>query len=216
MSKSKIEQVSLSDLEHWITISDTIYEVLQFIGYKQLKDRRVIDNFKRYCEIHQLDYSSLKEDEYIYQRCNYPTELKCTVCGQMKTIDHYYISNNRISHTCKECTCKKQREKYHQKQQQLNQYKAMQGCQKCGIHNFYLIEFHHTNPMEKDYGIADNPNAKFETIQKELDKCIPLCCNCHREFHYLERIYNITIEDYLNDNYELSNESWRNGIATDC
>ena len=70
-------------------------------------------------------------------------------------------------------------------------------CVKCGCNKFYLIDFHHTNPKEKDYAISDNPNASIETILKEIEKCVPLCANCHREFHYLERESGITLEQYL-------------------
>lgn len=38
----------------------------------------------------------------------------------------------------------------------------------------------------------------IDSLKKEIDKCICLCANCHREFHYLEKQYGITIEEYLN------------------
>lgn len=30
-----------------------------------------------------------------------------------------------------------------------------------------------------------------------MKKCIILCANCHREFHYLERLNGITIDEFL-------------------
>ena len=68
---------------------------------------------------------------------------------------------------------------------------------KCGCNKFYLIDFHHINPSEKEYNISDNSHAKFETLLKEIEKCIPLCSNCHREFHYLNEHNGITLEQYL-------------------
>ena len=77
--------------------------------------------------------------------------------------------------------------------------KSSTGCAKCGEKRPYVLDFHHIDPSIKDADIArmtSNSN-KVENIQKEIDKCIVLCSNCHREFHYLEMMEKITIEDYL-------------------
>ena len=75
-------------------------------------------------------------------------------------------------------------------------------CKKCGCSKHYLIDFHHINPAEKDFSISENSHAKFETLLKEIEKCIPLCSNCHREFHYFEKTQGITLIDYLNGGME--------------
>lgn len=40
-------------------------------------------------------------------------------------------------------------------------------------------------------------NTAWDKIQEEITKCIPLCANCHREFHYLEKEENITLNKFL-------------------
>jgi predicted HNH restriction endonuclease len=47
------------------------------------------------------------------------------------------------------------------------------------------LEFHHLNPNEKDFNISSiRQLSNFtEKIKNELDKCILVCSNCHREIH---------------------------------
>ena len=46
------------------------------------------------------------------------------------------------------------------------------------------LEFHHRNPSKKDFGIsAKGYTRSWQKVKNELDKCILLCANCHREVH---------------------------------
>ena len=51
------------------------------------------------------------------------------------------------------------------------------------------LEFHHTDPNEKDFHISDMASSGYSwlTIMKEIDKCEILCANCHRQLNYLKR-----------------------------
>ena len=40
-------------------------------------------------------------------------------------------------------------------------------------------------------------HSSLQDALVEINKCIPLCANCHREFHYLNRETGITLEEYL-------------------
>jgi transposase len=56
-------------------------------------------------------------------------------------------------------------------------------CEKCGYCKCSeAMEFHHLNPEEKDFGIGGHTKS-WNVIKKELDKCILVCANCHREIH---------------------------------
>ena len=51
------------------------------------------------------------------------------------------------------------------------------------------LDFHHLNPKEKDFNLSNrNLNMDWDVIKEELDKCILVCSNCHREIHYNEGV----------------------------
>jgi len=58
-------------------------------------------------------------------------------------------------------------------------------CQLCGYNKCpEALEFHHLDSLDKDFGISDKGYTRsWKRIKKELDKCILLCANCHREVH---------------------------------
>lgn len=47
-----------------------------------------------------------------------------------------------------------------------------------------VFEFHHWDARDKDFGIAtEGITRSWEKIVAELEKCVMLCANCHREAH---------------------------------
>jgi 5-methylcytosine-specific restriction endonuclease McrA len=58
-------------------------------------------------------------------------------------------------------------------------------CQVCGYDRcIEALEFHHLDPAQKDFGISHKGYTRsWEKVKEEVDKCILLCANCHREFH---------------------------------
>lgn len=57
-------------------------------------------------------------------------------------------------------------------------------CQICGYNkNQKALEFHHKDPTQKEYGLSSRKQLDFEKMKSELDKCMLLCSNCHREIH---------------------------------
>jgi len=61
-------------------------------------------------------------------------------------------------------------------------------CFICGYNRcIQALEFHHKDPTIKEKiknHAAIGRRKKFEDVKAELDKCLLLCANCHREFHY--------------------------------
>lgn len=58
-------------------------------------------------------------------------------------------------------------------------------CQLCGYDRCdEALEFHHPDSSDKDFGIsAKGYTRSWTKVKEELDKCILLCANCHREVH---------------------------------
>jgi 5-methylcytosine-specific restriction endonuclease McrA len=57
-------------------------------------------------------------------------------------------------------------------------------CKKCGWHgNQAAMQFHHINPDEKDFIIGNVGNKSWDSIKKEMQKCVLLCANCHMIEH---------------------------------
>ncbi len=58
-------------------------------------------------------------------------------------------------------------------------------CCKCNYDKCIgALEFHHLDSNEKDFGIAAKGHTvSWERMKLELDKCIMVCANCHREIH---------------------------------
>lgn len=44
------------------------------------------------------------------------------------------------------------------------------------------FDFHHIDPLQKDFTISERMTS-WSAICQELDKCVLLCCRCHREVH---------------------------------
>lgn len=56
-------------------------------------------------------------------------------------------------------------------------------CLICGYNKCQdALEFHHLDPSQKDYNISGGTKS-FNTLKSEVDKCILVCANCHREIH---------------------------------
>lgn len=46
------------------------------------------------------------------------------------------------------------------------------------------LDFHHLDSKEKEFGLSVRGLTRsWEKIKEELDKCILVCANCHRELH---------------------------------
>jgi predicted HNH restriction endonuclease len=69
-------------------------------------------------------------------------------------------------------------------------------CRICGYDKCpAAFDFHHIDPMGKDFNISSGLTS-WDRIVPELDKCVLLCSNCHREVH--DGLHT----GYLDDGYD--------------
>lgn len=127
----------------------------------------------------------------------------CAKCGTVKPISEFGLNKSKkdgLQSHCKECVKKYKKQHYTENRQyyldksktyrqtcreKLDNYKSQLVCSECGETRWWLLDFHHPNPSEKEGEISKlfgSPNK----LKRELEKCIVLCANCHRNLHYLE------------------------------
>lgn len=128
---------------------------------------------------------------------------KCTKCGRELPITDFYWRDKaagRRRSECKYCHCNYVKNVYRERREAVDDYKSILCCKKCGDTRFFVLDFHHLDPTQKDKTVSRmlSHNASWDAIEQEIDKCITLCANCHREFHFLEKQNNININQYLN------------------
>jgi hypothetical protein len=117
---------------------------------------------------------------------NYGNSRVCPKCKNECNISEFYNRRGKVGGSvyCKKCTTKQVVERTKKLKQQMVEYKGG-CCQICGYNKYIgALDFHHLNPSEKDFTIAHMRQYKFDEIVKnELDKCLLVCSNCHREIH---------------------------------
>lgn len=122
-----------------------------------------------------------------YSKPKLTKETQNCSCCNVKLVEensYYNQCKNLYYSMCKNChasyTFKK---RLNFKKKALN-YKG-NSCKSCGYNkDITALEFHHKNPTEKEILPAKLYYKPWNYAKQELDKCIVLCCNCHREEHY--------------------------------
>jgi 5-methylcytosine-specific restriction endonuclease McrA len=63
-------------------------------------------------------------------------------------------------------------------------------CARCGYNKYpEVLEFHHLNPKEKDFSISEKGYSRsWDKVKLEIEKCLLICANCHRETHVEEKL----------------------------
>ena len=122
-----------------------------------------------------------------------------------KVVKLYHISFERLSKVIKHGKKKKVSnteavESWRKrKKKALVEYKGGK-CQCCGYSRcIEALEFHHLDPNIKSFTISGKSKS-FNSLKSEVDKCILVCSNCHKEIH----AGLINIDTIINQKVEVS------------
>jgi hypothetical protein len=97
-----------------------------------------------------------------------------------------YVLRKDGRYRCRKCASESVSNRRRAMKLKLVEYKGGK-CEICGYNKCIdALEFHHLNPDEKDLQVSGKTKA-FETLKEEVDKCILVCANCHREIHSKEK-----------------------------
>lgn len=118
------------------------------------------------------------------------THKKCPRCGIVKNreTDFYQIKGEsiKVNGLCKPCLLERNAEKRRSVKEQAVKYLGGK-CSVCGYDKCLgALEFHHLDPSQKDPTYHSYKTIFNDRFKKELDKCILLCANCHKELHFNE------------------------------
>lgn len=129
---------------------------------------------------------------------------KCNKCREEKELSAFHPNKHcskGVTGTCRDCSRERVNKGYsnnrNQRQSKANEVNQRRKkeivdhfgnkCNDCGnTYPQYVYQFHHLNPLEKDFNPSYGYTKRPSMMWKELEKCVMLCANCHMIRHYDE------------------------------
>lgn len=133
----------------------------------------------------------------------------CTKCKIEKSETEFFFKNKlsgKLHSYCKECKRELDRNSYKKEgnerakkirhnaiesikraKEYVRLYKQNSKCSKCGDDRWYVLDFHHLYDKKDNISFLVSKGPSIKKIENEIQKCIVLCSNCHREVHYLNK-----------------------------
>ena len=133
----------------------------------------------------------------------------CPCCGEIKSLKEFNkrtrrgVTKEHGAVYCKDCSSAEASMRKYNFTQKCVDYKGG-ACEICGYDkSIGALEFHHIDRTSKEFEIGKLTSKTFTAkVQKELDKCMLLCKNCHGEIHHNEHnrlVFNQGIWTIKND-----------------
>jgi hypothetical protein len=115
-----------------------------------------------------------------------PEKKTCAMCGFVKPSSNFYKRRNRstLLSYCKSCVAAQSKSRSVKLKADCVKHKGGK-CSLCGYSKcLAALEFHHIDRSKKQFGVGGKRSTTFENLKEELEKCVLLCANCHREVEY--------------------------------
>lgn len=164
-------------LIEYIELSYSTYKISEITGKSQTTIRYWLKKYNLNTEYKSFKDIGIKE---------YGDFRFCPKCKKDCATTDFYSRRGKENSSvyCKSCTSIQTVERQRRLKQEIVDYKGG-SCVKCGYNKYIgALEFHHLDPSKKDFTIAHRRLTKLnDEIKNELEKCILVCANCHREIH---------------------------------
>jgi hypothetical protein len=128
----------------------------------------------------------------ICSRCNKPTDLEDMAKKGRRSSGK--LMYRTYCSSCDGTDKKKQaqkRLKIKAMLKKLGEYKEGLSCTDCGltfVGRPWVCDFHHLDPTTKKEGVSILVRGwSWDRVLEEIKKCTPLCSNCHRTRHHLQK-----------------------------
>lgn len=125
---------------------------------------------------------------------------ECKRCHVIKE-DSEFAFRNKAKGTlqpyCKECKREIDKELYDSNRDRQNEVqtnlkelltniKKNSKCAICGESRWWVLDFHHLRDKRFEVSSLARRGCSLETFKEEINKCIVICANCHRDLHFKE------------------------------
>ena len=156
----------------------TIPQIGERIGKSESSVRRLL---KKY---------NLKTFRYINENIDLQ-EKTCRYCQTKKNIQEFPVASTikgkvYYRNKCNKCYVAMKRKRRNNIQTWFKNLKKTLSCSHCGNNDFRVIQFHHKDDNKQNNIGSMIGSFSKENVLKEIEKCIPLCANCHIILHYEE------------------------------
>lgn len=126
----------------------------------------------------------------------------CSSCDKLKPTTEFYKQarmSDGLQPQCKTCanasyTKSRQKKSEHyrltakskrdERRAKYDAWKQQQKCCVCNENDVDCLDLHHIDPAAKDIAVGQVIRVwSWERLQREIQKCVVLCANCHRKLH---------------------------------